>query len=429
MAKARSTKIKQLTDKQKQVFFKDRTQFIYSTDLYLSLIWIKKIKSWVEANQYYVTRIVYSDNINQSKLDQVTDIASRCGKLRQALWNKYGSLQAWGRSTIDVRQEAKVVFPPDTFGLSYKVWEATVMDVIDDIHACQEAAKTYVIRTIYRQLKDEDKRKELIAKLKTTEFLSHPWLRQLVRKQYKRGHTYVDNQIVLNPDLYSVERGKDGMTWVNVPSLIPRQRIPLRFLAGKNTISGRIRLILRFGLIELHFPRLTWKQPNTSTETIGVDKGYTEVFYSSENRAYGQELGQTLTKETEYRHIKGQRRNKLHALARNTKDEKKSARIKKNNLGTIKQKRRLNAAQSTIKSIVGISVKQVFNDAKTVVCEDLTQPIKSKRQSKKLNRKLSNWTKGVVAKMVENTAIRRCSTVIVVNCAFSSQVDYRNGRS
>ena len=176
MAKGKSTKLKELTDKQKQVFFKDRTQFLCSLDLYLSLTWVKKIKLWVEANQYYVTRIVYSDNINQSKFDQVIDIASHCGQLRSCLWDKYGSLQAWGKSTIDVRQEAKAVFSPDRFGLSYKVWEATAMDIIDDIHACQEAAKTYVIRTIYHQVKDEDKRKELIAKLKTTEFLSHPWL-------------------------------------------------------------------------------------------------------------------------------------------------------------------------------------------------------------------------------------------------------------
>ena len=74
------------------------------------------------------------------------------------------------------------------------------MDVIDDIHACQDAAKTFVVRTIYRQVKDEEKRLELIKKLDSLEFLNHYWLHQLVRNQYKSGHTYFNNQIVLNPE-------------------------------------------------------------------------------------------------------------------------------------------------------------------------------------------------------------------------------------
>ena len=301
------------------------------------------------------------------------------------------------------------------------------MDVIDDIHACQAAAKTFVIRDIYRQVQDEDKRKFMVGKLNSLEFLNHVWLHQLVRNQYKRGHTYVNNQIVLYPENYTVERGKNGVTWLNIMSRVNGKRIPLRFRAGKNTITGRIRLIIKDGSIELHFPRLVWKQPNHANQSIGLDKGYTEVFQGSNGKVYGEGLGKILTSETERRHIKGKHRNKLHAIAKNTKNTRKANRIKQNNLGQIKQNRKLNAAQSQIKSVVGKAVVLVFDDANRLITEDLTQPIKGKQQAKKINRKLSNWTKGVIADMLEYQAERRCSTLILVNACYTSQIDSRNG--
>jgi hypothetical protein len=62
-----------------------------------------------------------------------------------------------------------------------------------------------------------------------------------------------------------------------------------------------------------------------------------------------------------------------------------------------------------------------------LVSEDLSSPIKSKKQAKSVNRKLNNWTKGIIAEMVENASTRRRSANILVNCAYTSQVDHRNG--
>ena len=121
---SRSTKPKKLkliTAKQLPAFQASRLLLV--ANRFVEVRFTFKVKTWVENHQYYVTRIVFSDSINQSKLDSVIDIASRCGYLRQDLWNKYGSLQAWGISTNKVRDEAKKVFAPEKYGIPYKIWD------------------------------------------------------------------------------------------------------------------------------------------------------------------------------------------------------------------------------------------------------------------------------------------------------------------
>lgn len=58
--------------------------------------------------------------------------------------------------------------------------------------------------------------------------------------------------------------------------------------------------------------------------------------------------------------------------------------------------------------------------------EDLTSLIAGKF-SKNVSRRLSSWTKGVIAEAIENVSRRRGSTVHYVNAAYTSQMDSRNG--
>jgi len=62
-----------------------------------------------------------------------------------------------------------------------------------------------------------------------------------------------------------------------------------------------------------------------------------------------------------------------------------------------------------------------------IVTEDLTSPIAGKKFGKNVSRRLSAWTKGVIASAIENVSRRRGSTVIYVNAAYTSQMDSRNG--
>ena len=156
-----------------------------------------------KATEYAVTRIGYciAGDIERARV-----MARRAGRLRSDIWNKYGSLQAWGISHQKLYKEFQKTNPPSMYQLPQKQWQKTFERVIDDIHACQESAKTTVIRKIYRFFKpekdrdgkvieDSSFRAELIESLKTLEWMNYPLIHRWMRQAYHRGHAYVNNQI------------------------------------------------------------------------------------------------------------------------------------------------------------------------------------------------------------------------------------------
>ena len=66
--------------------------------------------------------------------------------------------------------------------------------------------------------------------------------------------------------------------------------------------------------------------------------------------------------------------------------------------------------------------------AETIVCEGLSSPTPSqKKYAKKQNRRLSSWVKGQMQDALENVSQRRGSTLVLVSCAYTSQMDSRWG--
>jgi IS605 OrfB family transposase len=128
-----------------------------------------------------------------------------------------------------------------------------------------------------------------------------------------------------------------------------------------------------------------------------------------------------LSHESDRLKLKYQRRHKLKAIA------KKKPWVKKHNLGRKKLDRQAIKQQAVVKTIVHTAVNAVVDKADVIVCEDLTSPIAGKKFSKDVSRRLSSWTKGVIAKAIETVSHRRGSTVVHVNAAYTSQTDSRNG--
>ncbi|NEO92667.1 MAG: transposase, partial [Moorea sp. SIO3G5] len=163
---------------------------------------------------------------------------------------------------------------------------------------------------------------------------------------------------------------------------------------------------------------------------IGVDKGYTEAFYDSDGQAHGQELGKVTTKKSDRICTKNRNRGKLWALHRKLEkiDPAKSARILKNNLTRKTENRRYRQNQSELAAIIGAASKSLFNEeALRVFSEDLTQPIKNKRQSKAMSRRLTSWMKGKMRDSLQKWANWTGSVVIEVMPSYTSQIDSRNG--
>lgn len=450
-------------------------------------------KKVIQTTEYTVTRIAYSVGTCP---DELSKLAQALGDLRSELWNKYGSLQAWGidKNTIikNIRNtpELRKLYGAEKFNLSSEIWERTVQAVIDDIHAVQEAAKVQVLRKIYSTFKPEKMqavkgrktilvdnhetsfRDELIKSLNSQEWQQYPLISRWVRQYYKRGHTWVDNQIVINA-LGSNMKGKVShkgkVTTYQIPGFMDGKKvswISISILTGRATPkAGRLRVIIndsglqenslnrdslqgdvrtgidaglridkavsfcsgsRLGTVELHYPKTNKIEVKPSNDSIGVDKGFTEGFYGSNGERLAEGLGNIINGYSDNRNKKNRKRQKLFAISR-TVNQAKSARILENNLGRKKANKLDSRKRQTITQLIRTDTNKIFESFGEVVAEDLSKHIKGKKTAKVVNRRLNEWSKGELQKALDEISIRKGGVVKLVNPAYTSQVDHRNG--
>jgi transposase len=122
------------------------------------------------------------------------------------------------------------------------------------------------------------------------------------------------------------------------------------------------------GEVEVHYTIEVGETQNCGKTTIGIDKGYTEVFVDSDGEHYGECLGKLLTKHSDKLKKKYQARNKLRAIA-NKKTQKKQ-NIIENNLGRKKLNRLHYKVQSQIKDTIGKATHKLVDKASTIAAED-----------------------------------------------------------
>ncbi len=363
------------------------------------------------------TQIAFSDNINQGKFAALIEQAERLGAIRSDVWQRFGSIKGIGLRDRTIRdgwlKEGK------QFNVGATPWKQTLCDAIGDIKACREAAKFNVKQSIRRHTQDKDEQKRLYILLKSDHYLDDRYLSRTMRKHFKRGHNHTHNQIMVRSDDYSVF-SLDKKIWIKIPSLVKGKRIAIP-LSTTVAPQGNLRIILRNNKVEVHYAAEAIKTNDCGTQTLGVDKGYTEVLTDSDGVHYGVTLGAVLTQESDRLKLKYQRRNKLKHIA------KKKPWVIKHNLGRKKLDKQSVKHQSGIKTIVHEAVNHVIDKAAVIVTEDLTSPIAGNKFGKNVSRRLSSWTKGVIASAIENVSRRRGSTVIYVNAAYTSQMDSCDG--
>ncbi|WP_017743118.1 hypothetical protein [Scytonema hofmannii] len=194
---------------------------------------------------------------------------------------------------------------------------------------------------------------------------------------------------------------------------------------------GQIRLIYNSELdyFEVHFVvnfGIYTKSPDSERTPIGIDKGYTEAFIDSSEKVHGDGLGTLLTKKSNRITDKNRKRGKLFAIFRKLEkhDPVKAARILENNLSRKTENKRYRKDQAAISSLLGTASKSLFATGKLkVFAEDLTEPIKNKRQAKSLSRKLNSWVKGYMRDSLQKWADWSDSVITEVNAAYTSQTD------
>ena len=371
-----------------------------------------------------ITVIAQSKNLTDAKLERLTALASRLGKLRTEIWNEFGSIK--GVNLIHRQIRDQWLAENKAFDVPARLWKETLHDVIDDIHLYCEAAKDKVRKAIAKRYKNKAEQKSAYSKLKSGQWTKDNYLRRIMRKYFKHGHTSVNNQIILDSCCYKAFMF-GGKAWVEVMSLERGKRIAI----GLNTTrlpSGTLRLIVKGNCVEVHYAINSETQCNTSlcgqAADIGVDKGYSEVFIDSNGNSHGEGLGTLLSAESERLKVKYQRRNKLKSIA--DKKPHKAAAIRKHNLGRQKLDKRKATHKARVKKLVIRAVHSVADKAKEIVCEDLTATFKSSKPiGKNQKRRLSGWVKGLIADALEQVSLRRGASVVPVNAAYTSQTCVR----
>jgi IS605 OrfB family transposase len=390
---------------------------------------------------------------DEAQIDQLMHL---CGIPRALTYNKLGSLQGWGRHWMGSDSIVRGLMKPKDIGLPAKLWEWSVNDTMKAIGAQQDAAKVFIGRAIWQRYPltvDEKNRKDLLkdlskkeaseycfAPITFTEFercrmfglmhsdpTSDPWLHRTFRNQYQRGHTFVRNQVVYQSNGYNCKRLTRNTVLLEVAGIKSGKRIALK-LKCRHVLHGQIRLIRNEqGCLEVHTIRRRpiIKIAATPTKLIGVDKGYTEGFYTSDGETIAAGLGKLLTQKTN--RITRTNRNRYRLRCHAANNPQKAATILKNNLGYKVKSKRLQQEKATIKNFIRRDLRRVITEPTVIFAEDLTSPIKGKHQAKQISRKLNQWMKGELQQSLESVAKETGSIVKTINPAYTSQIDHLTG--
>jgi hypothetical protein len=340
-----------------------------------------------------VTRIVYSSHLNAGEYGQLVEQAGRLGRVRSLVWDQYGSIAGVGRSDRQIRDAWMTDGTAEGFGVLANAWKETVRDAVADIRAHREAAKVEV------------------------------------RRQWRRGHNHTCNQIIIRSDnVRTFTLCEGGDVWLAVPGLTPRTSVAVP-LNTTQPPSGTLRLILRGGRAEVHYQiddkALKSAHRPAGMAAVGVDKGYSAVLTDSDGEHHGPELGVLLRARSDLLKARNTRRAKPRSIANHAAkrgQHGKAARIRRNNLGTVKKRRQQRCWKQRVRMVTYRAVNAVVDKANVVVAEDLTRPFVSRAVGANTKRRLAAWTKGVTAEAFKCVSDRRGSAVRLVNAAYTSQV-------
>jgi len=229
-----------------------------------------------------VTRIAYSDDLNRTKYDALNEIANRCGNLRTEIWRNYGSKGGLGANFHSVCQDWRTKKKVDN--LPEPIWTATLNETLEGIKANREAAKEEVVRHIFRNIDDIERRQELLEKLTDDSvWLNESYLRRLMRKHWKPAPNQTYNKIILEPTSYKFFQ-HNGRYYIKVISLVKDKQIAIP-ISTNHPITGRILLILRGGSVRIYYTIDNTDERAGDLSEIGIDKGYSEAVVDSEGKS------------------------------------------------------------------------------------------------------------------------------------------------
>jgi len=377
-----------------------------------------------------VTRTLYATS------DSVLELRTLCNAMafvRADIWRRFGALGNIGRSAADIRKKVTAGGWYAALAVDGTIRAETTKDAVNDVLTYKAAACAKVRQAIAKRNSDDTERKRLFKLLKSDRWLDDRYLHRMMRKHFRHGVSHCDNQFIVRSDRHE-SRIVDGRLLVKV-LIAPQYGEPLVLVTnsnGKNVdLAGRnLRVILKGEAIEIHYAIEKARGRPCGTAEIGVDKGYTEAFADSDGNHHGERFGAVLSAYSNQISETGKARNRLHALEKKHRAAGRIAKadnIKAHNLGRVKLEARRNSTHKKLQTIAYQSSHAIVDKAAIVGSEDLTSPIKSKAQWRGYNRRMSAWAKGVLAQALDEVCMQRGATHVVVNAAYTSQMDSFTG--
>ncbi|BAZ11631.1 transposase [Calothrix sp. NIES-4071] len=421
--------------------------------LYLDVWFVIKIEAALKVETTIINPVVECSDI-----DIINVLIDSLYTVRANTYNVLGSSSFWNHGWMGTQNIVSAKHgKPETIlvnGLPMpaKIFEWTVQDTAKNILMQQEAAKIKIISRICKRIPKhtgaeltkqqiaenyvaDKQRKKAFDALKSFETIKTiPWLHRYFRMEYKRGRCNQNRQIVYQQQAYTCKRISRYFVKLEVQGLERGKRITL-IVKSNRIIKGQIRLIRsENGSLEIHHLETLYNRDyceliNRQPE-IGLDRGYTEVFYTSNNQALGTDFGAQLNKKTDRITNIGRNRSKLWSLAyvRYKNNPQKAQRIIENNLGNKTELRRRIKDDAYINTVVNTACKTATKQATTVHVESLIEQIRSNHKlSRRAKNRLEKWEKGTVKDRLTHWSLRNNTNLNWVNGAYTSQIDHRNG--
>jgi len=229
----------------------------------------------------------------------------------------------------------------------------------------------------------------------------------------------------LDADCYSAF-AHNGRQYLSIMTLQKGNRLRIPLL-GHTAITGTIKIVSGRTGIEAHLSSEVTARICEGPDEA-VDFGYTEAMTDTAGLAYGDDLGRLITTASDVRNEQGKKRNKLRALAEryakssSAEKRRKASRIRTFNLGRIKWDVREYKSRAAIECEINRGLNRLISTRRpeTLITEDLSHAFTFDKP-KHWNRRLSAWTRGILADRVQFKALAEGFCHEQVNPAYSSQ--------
>ena len=248
--------------------------------------------------------------------------------------------------------------------------------------------------------------------------------RQVKKHRPKQPVVKKARSVKLDANCYTVFE-ENGTQYIKIMSLNKGKRIAIP-LQGRGPIEGNISLVIDGQDIFIHATQdIISMQVDSSDGPIeAVDFGYSEVMTDTEGKRYGHQFGKVLTKISDDRHKKMQKRHKLHSIRkkRMKKRSNKQLNLLKYNLGHKKLNKRTKKGKATLEKEINTGINDLLKNKNPsiLITEDLSHSF-SYHRPKSVNRKLSAWLRGKLQERVTFKALVEGFRHEQVNPAYGSQ--------